>query len=121
MRITQSSEAAHREVLSQPATQRILEFRGRKLAPPRIPFTAQAIPSRSFTMKRNALNVLLAVAVLGFASSSFADESQPELQPNRIEFNSFKFPVGATSYVAAPRSADAKREDYRFLADYSPN
>ncbi len=72
-------------------------------------------------MKRNALNVLLSVAVLGFASGSFANEAQPELQPKRVEFGSFKFPVEATSYVALARSADAKQQDYGFLTDYSPN
>jgi hypothetical protein len=72
-------------------------------------------------MQRNVLNFLLAAAVLGLATNSYADESQPELQPKRVEFGSFKFPVGATSYIDSPRSVETKQQDYRFLTDYSPN
>ena len=71
-------------------------------------------------MKRNTL-VALAV-VCGFASSGFANEAQPELQPIPLEFGWFKRPVESTNAATnvAPTSTQAGN-DYRFLTDYSPN
>jgi hypothetical protein len=72
-------------------------------------------------MKRTVLKTLAAAVLVGLASTSFAYDSEPELQPKRLEFGWFKRPVDTTSYVAPSSSADAVRQDYRFLTDYSPN
>ncbi len=72
-------------------------------------------------MKQTTLNVLLSVSLLGIAAGVSANEAQPELQPKRLEFASFKFPVGATSFVSPAAQVEQARSDYRFLIDYSPN
>ena len=72
-------------------------------------------------MKRNVLKTLAAAVLFGLASTSFAYDSEPELQPKRLEFGWFKRPVDATSYVTPSSSANAVHQDYRFLTDYSPN
>lgn len=72
-------------------------------------------------MQRNLLNVLVSVLLVGIAAGVSANEAQSELQPQRIEFGSFKFPVGATSFISAAAQDEPVRSDYRFLTDYSPN
>ncbi len=72
-------------------------------------------------MKRNVLSVAAVAVLLGVASTAFADEAQPELQPKPLELGWFKRPVDATSYVTPLSSTYAGRHDYRFLTDYSPN
>ncbi len=71
-------------------------------------------------MQRNIVKVIAAAALAAFAATSFANEAQPELQPKPLEFGWFKRPVDTTSYVSSS-NADTKRQEYRFLTDYSPN
>ena len=70
-------------------------------------------------MQRNALTVLLSVSLLGLGTATFANEAQPELQPKRLEFDGFKFPVGSTSFVSPAAATEKKQQDYRYLTDYS--
>ncbi len=75
-------------------------------------------------MKRNILGALASVVLFGFASSTFANEAQPELQPTPVEFAWFKRPVESTQLTNATQSATAPKQianDFRFLTDYSPN
>jgi hypothetical protein len=72
-------------------------------------------------MKRNVLSVAAVAVLLGVASTGFADEAEPALQPKPLELGWFKRPVDTTSYVISSTSTYAGRQDYRFLTDYSPN
>lgn len=71
-------------------------------------------------MQRNIVKVIAVAALAAFSATSFADEAQPELQPKRLEFSWFKQPVDTTSYVSFSSSVDTKRQDFRFITDYSP-
>ena len=73
-------------------------------------------------MKRKIIGALASVVVFGFASTGFANEAQPELQPIPLEFGWFKRPVESTNAAShvAP-TATQSGNDYRFLTDYSPN
>ncbi len=72
-------------------------------------------------MKRNIMSVAVVAVLFGVASTGFANDAEPELQPKRLEFGWFKRPVDTTSYVTSSTSAYAGRQHYRFLTDYSPN
>lgn len=71
-------------------------------------------------MKRTVLKTLAAAVLFGLASTSFASDSEPELQPKRLEFGWFKRPIDTTSFVTPSVSANTARQDFRFLTDYSP-
>ncbi len=73
-------------------------------------------------MKKQILTAVAAVVVFGFATTGFANEAQPELQPIPLELGWFKRPVESTNAATnvAPTSTQAGN-DYRFLTDYSPN
>ena len=72
-------------------------------------------------MKRNVMSVAAVAVLFGVASTGFANDAEPELQPKRLEFGWFKRLVDTTSYVTSSASAHAGRQDYRFLTNYSPN
>jgi hypothetical protein len=74
-------------------------------------------------MKRSIVRALVTIVVCGFASSGFANEAQPELQPTPVELGWFKRPSESTGMTSAPQSAPASKQvpnDYRFLTDYNP-
>lgn len=71
-------------------------------------------------MKRNALTLIIATSLVTAANAAFANEAQPELQPARVEFGSFKYPVGATQYRAADADTSAVQNQFRFITEASP-
>lgn len=71
-------------------------------------------------MKRNAFKLIVATSLIAAANASFANEAQPELQPKRVEFGSFKMPVDMTQYRAVDTDASATQSQYRFITEASP-
>lgn len=71
-------------------------------------------------MKRNALNLIIATSFIAAANAALANEAQPELQPARVEFGSFKYPVGATQYRTVEADTSAVQSQFRFITEASP-
>lgn len=69
-------------------------------------------------MKRNILGALASVVVFGFASSSFANEAQPELQPTPVSLSWFNRMSESSGFIPTATQAG---NDYRYLTDFSPN